>query len=80
MVEKAQELLMAVARFALGDHFAVEHVERRKQGGGAVAVIIVGHACDVAQSHRQQRLGALQRLHLAFLVCAQHQRFVGGLW
>ena len=33
MSEKAQEFLVTMAWFALGDHFAVEHVERRKQGG-----------------------------------------------
>ena len=41
-----------------------------------MAVIIVGHAFDVAQPHRQHRLGALQRLDLALLVDTQHQRLV----
>jgi hypothetical protein len=38
--EKLQKFLMAMARFTLGDHSAIEHVERCEQGGGAVAVII----------------------------------------
>ena len=34
--------------------------------------IVVGDAFDIAQSHRQHRLSALQRLDLAFFVDAQH--------
>src|SRR5215472_4983199 len=76
MFEKAQKLLVAVARLALGDNRTMQHVERREQSGGAVAVIIVGYAFDVAQAHRQHRLGTFQRLDLALLVDAQHQRLV----
>jgi hypothetical protein len=39
----------------------------------------VGHALDVAEAHGQQRLGALERLHLAFLVDAENQRLVGRI-
>jgi hypothetical protein len=38
-VQEAEELLVAVARHAAADHRAVEHVERREQGGGAVALV-----------------------------------------
>src|SRR6516165_12184696 len=61
MFEKAQKLLVAVARLALGDNRTIEHVERREQGGGAVAVIVVGYPFDIAEPHGQHRLGALQR-------------------
>ena len=67
---------MPMARLALCKHFAIEHVEGGEQGGGAVAIIIVRYAFEVTQAHRQQRLGPLQRLHLALLVYAQHQRIV----
>jgi hypothetical protein len=33
----------------------------------------------VAQTHRQDRLRALERLHLALLVHAQHQRMLGRI-
>src|SRR5271170_3839793 len=41
-IEKAQEFLVPVALHALPDHRAVKHVERREQGRGAVADVIVG--------------------------------------
>jgi len=39
-IEKAEKLLMPMARFALRDDRAVEHLERREQGGGAVAKVV----------------------------------------
>jgi hypothetical protein len=33
-----------------------------------MAVVVVGHALDVAEAQRQQRLGAFERLNLALLV------------
>ena len=42
MFKKAQKLLVAVVRLALGDNRTMEHVERREQGGSAVTVIVVG--------------------------------------
>ena len=51
-VEEADELLMAVPRHALADHGAVEDVEGREQGGGAVAEIIMGHRSGAALLHR----------------------------
>ena len=42
-VEEADELLMPVTLHAVPDHLAVEHVERGEQGGGAVALVVVGH-------------------------------------
>ena len=76
MIEKGQELLVPMARFALRDDVPVEDVERRKERGGAVAVVIVGYPFDITQSHRQDRLGALQRLDLGFFIHAQDQRLV----
>ena len=76
VIKKGNKFLVAMARFAHGHHFAVEHVERREQGGGAVTKIIMGYALDITQTQRQQRLGPLQRLHLALFVDTQHQRLV----
>ena len=50
---------------ALADHRAVEHVERGEQGGGAVALIVVGHGAGAALLHRQAGLRAVERLDLA---------------
>jgi hypothetical protein len=44
--EKAQELAMSMARHASPDNAAVQHVERREQGGGAVALVVVGHGAS----------------------------------
>ena len=37
----------------------------------------MGHALDVAESHRQNRLGAVERLNLALLIHTQHQSVIG---
>ena len=50
MIKKGEELLMPMARLALRDDRAVEHVERGEQGGGAVSIVVVGDALDVAQA------------------------------
>ncbi len=41
--EEAQELLVPVARHALGEHLAGGHVQGGEQGGGAVADVVVRH-------------------------------------
>ena len=66
-----------MARLALADDRAAGDVEGGEQRGGAVTQVIVGHAFDVAEAHRQQRLAALQGLDLALLVDAQHDGVVG---
>ena len=57
VTQEGEELLMAMAGFALGDDRAVEHVEGGEQGGRAVALIVVGHAFDVAEAHGKHGLG-----------------------
>jgi hypothetical protein len=61
MVEKREELLMAMARLALGYDRPVERVERREQGGGSMPIVVVGCPFDLAQARRQRRLGKFQR-------------------
>ena len=68
---------MAMARLALGEHGSGGNIEGGKQCRGAVADIIVGDAFDIAESHRQHRLGAIERLNLALLIDRQHNRVVG---
>jgi hypothetical protein len=52
------------------------HIQRREQRRRTVPDVIVGDALDVAETHRQDRLSALERLALALLVDAQHQRVI----
>ncbi len=71
LVQEANELLVSVLPHALADDLAVEHVERREQGGGAVALVVVGHGAGSALLHRPARLGAVERLDLGLLVHRQ---------
>jgi len=64
---------LAVARHALADHRAVEDIERRQQGGGAVPDVIVGHRSGATLLHRQAWVGAVERLNLRLLVDRKHQ-------
>jgi len=68
-----------VPGLALGDHRTGANVQGGKQCGGAVADVVVGDALDVAQTHGQQRLGAIEGLDLRFLVNAEHHSLSGGL-
>jgi len=79
LLEETEKLLMPMTRHAVADHFAVEHAEGRKQGGRAVAFVVVRHRPTAAFLQRQARLGAIEGLDLTFLVDAQHQRFVRGI-
>ena len=73
-IEEADELLVPVALHAAAEHRAVEDVEGGEQRGGAVADIVVGHGPGLAGLERQTRLGAVERLDLAFLVDREHDR------
>ena len=46
--KKLQELLMAMARLALGDDPAVNDVQCREERGSAVAIVIVRYPLDIA--------------------------------
>ena len=76
MLEEGQPLVVRVARRGLTEDLAVEIGECGKQRDGAVARVVVGLGADVANAARQPGLGALQRLALALLFAAQHQRLV----
>ena len=70
---------MTMAGFALGDDRAVEHVEGGEQCGGAVTLVVVGDAFDVAESHGKHGLGAFEGLDLALLIDAKHHGLVGRI-
>ena len=67
LVEEANELV-PVLLHAAADHAAVEHVERREQRRRAVALVVMRHGAAASRLQRQPRLGAVERLDLAFLV------------
>ena len=67
-IQKADELLVPVARHALADDAAVEHVQRREQGRRAVPDVVVRHGPGPALLDRQPRLRPVQCLDLGFFV------------
>ena len=77
--EKAQELAVSMPRHAGPDDGAVQHVQSREQGGGAVALVVVGHGAGTPLLHGQSRLSAVEGLDLALFVDAQDQRLVGWI-
>jgi hypothetical protein len=79
VTQEGEELLMAMAGFALGDDRAVKHVEGGEQRGCAVALVVVGDAFDVAEPHGQHGLGAFEGLDLALLIDAKHHGLVGRI-
>src|SRR5271154_3230028 len=78
-VEEAEELAMPVAGHAFADDGAVEHVESREQGGGAVALVVMRHRPATSLLHRQPRLGAVKGLDLALFIDRQYQGLVGWI-
>ena len=78
-LQEADEFLVPVARHAIADHSAVEHAERGKQCGRAVAFVVVRLASWDSRAQRQQGLSPVQGLNLTFLVYAKHQGLVGRI-
>src|SRR3979490_2098081 len=70
-VQKADELLMTMAFHALSNNLAFKDIERREQGGNAMALVIMGHAGSAALLDRQARLGAIECLNLDILIDRQ---------
>jgi hypothetical protein len=71
-VEEVDEFLMGMALHATAEDDAIERVEGGKQGGRAVALVVMRHGPALAGLERQTRLGAIERLDLGFLVDRQH--------
>src|SRR5207237_2606766 len=70
-IEKADEFLMPAALHTAPDDLAFKDIEGGEQGGGAVALVIVGHGGTTPLLHWQPGLSAVERLDLAFLVDAE---------
>ena len=52
-VEELQEFLTAMPTMTFADHLPGRHIERRKQGRGPVATVVVRAALGRAERHRQ---------------------------
>ena len=76
---KSPQLACAVARKAAADHRAGGGVERREQRQRPVTLVVVAAPLGLAGAHGQQRLSAIERLHLRLLVDAQHDRALGRI-
>src|SRR5258705_3920888 len=72
LFEKFQPLAVGVFLGGVSDDFALQVIQRGKEGDGAVAIVIVGLSADMSFAQRQPRLTALQRLDLALLVTTEH--------
>ena len=79
LAEKLEILLMTMARHALTDDRSVENIECCKQRGCAVALVVVRYSSTAPLLHRQSRLSPVQRLDLALLINADHQRLIRGI-
>ena len=78
LFQEPQPLGVGVALLALAHDLAIQDVERGKQHGRAIALSVVRQGGGAPLLQRQTRLRAIQRLNLALLVAAQHQRMVRG--
>jgi hypothetical protein len=74
-IEKADEFLVPVALHAAPDDLAFEDIQGGEQGGGTMALVVVGHGGAASFFHRQTGLGAIEGLDLALLVELSTQRF-----
>jgi hypothetical protein len=76
--QEGEELLVAMAGFALGEDGTVEEVERREEGRGAVSFVVVSDTFDVAEAHGEHGLGAFERLNLALFIDTEDESLSGG--
>src|SRR6266446_9673255 len=79
LLEKFQPLAMGVFLGGVSDDFALQIIQRGKEGDRAVAVVIVGLGADMPFAQWQPRLTALQSLDLAFLVTTKHHCLLGRI-
>lgn len=77
--KEAQKLLRSMPRQALADHLAGLDLQGGEQGRCAIALVVVRHGSGASLLHRQAWVRAIERLDLALLVDAQHQRLVGRI-
>jgi hypothetical protein len=71
--QEGEELLLTMARLARSKNRAIEHVECREQGCGAVPFVVVSDAFG------EHGLRTIERLDLAFFIDAEDERLVGRI-
>src|SRR5262249_10324024 len=76
-IKEPAELGRAMSPITLADHSSCGNDESGEHGGDAVSGRIVGAPFDLAGTHWQKRLAAIERLNLAFLVNAEHDGALG---
>src|ERR1700746_2755659 len=79
LLEKFQPLAVGVFLGGVSDDFALQIIQRGKEGNRTVAVIIVGLGADMPLTQWQARLAALKSLNLAFLVTTKHHCLLGRI-
>src|SRR5215510_12881737 len=67
---------MTVPWRAGGDYFSIKRAQCSKQCGSSVALVVVSHCASTPLLQRKSWLRAVQSLHLALFVSAQHQRVI----
>src|SRR5471030_380597 len=77
--QKPDPFLMPVARHAVGDNFALQHFDSRKQGRRAVSLVVMGHRPTTAPFDVEARLGAVERLDLGLFVDAENKSMLGRI-
>jgi len=77
VAKELEEFSSTVAREALSEHATGGDIERREESRGAVTIVVVRSALDLADAHREHGLRAVQRLDLRLLVDAEDQ---GVVW
>ena len=76
-LEEAPELGGAMPSAAAAGHVTGGDIEGGEQGRRAMTLVVMAAPLGLADRERQERLGAIERLHLAFLVDAQNQGVIG---
>ena len=77
--EKANPLLMAVARLAQTNYFAIGHIHCRKQCRRPMPLVIMGHGSRTTPLQRQSWLRPIHSLYLAVFINAQHDGTLGRI-
>lgn len=76
LIKEGAEFAPAAVALADADDRVRLHVEGGKQIRGAVALVVVAVALDLAGAHGKHRRGTLDSLDLRLLVDAQHERSI----
>src|SRR5262245_47397159 len=87
LVQELAELLCAMAWHAFADHTTCFQIRVRghrrnktcEQRCGAMTLVVVRAPLDLSRTHRQHRLGAVQRLDLALFVDTDDQGLLGRI-